>query len=323
MQALEVIAPGLHTTVQDLGRIGHQDIGVPASGPLDRISFNLANALVGNPPGAAALEMLLQGPTLKVLAESVRIALVGCNAGIEMRSGDARIIPAGRGVRLTRGEVFRIGALRDSVCAYLAIEGGLDIPPVLGSVSTYVRGAIGGFQGRRLQPGDVVPLKLAGVDVRGEYVLPRPLDLALDQPIRVVLGPQADYFTDGALQTFLSSDYTVSPQADRMGYRLEGPALAHAKGYDIISDGIVTGAIQVPGSGLPIVLMVDHQTIGGYPKIATVISADIPVVGRRRPGRPIRFVAIDVCEAERLRSEQEAALRQEWENLVWCPRNNW
>ena len=306
--ALEIIVPGLHTTVQDRGRFGYQDVGVPASGPLDRISFHLANALVGNAPDTPALEMLLQGPTLKVRAESVRLSLVGCNASIDIRSGNARTVPAGQSVRLARDDVFRIGFLRDSLCAYLAIEGGPDIPPVLGSVSTYVRGAIGGVQGRRLQAGDSVPLKLAGVDVRAECALPQPLDLALDQPIRVVLGPQADYFTDGALQTFLSSDYTVSPQSDRMGYRLAGPVLAHAKGYDIVSDGIVAGAIQVPGSGLPIVLMVDHQTIGGYPKIATVISADIPVVGRRKPGCPIRFVAVGVHEAERLRKEQAAAI---------------
>ena len=316
MPALEVIAPGLHTTVQDRGRFGYQDVGVPASAPLYRVSLRLANALVGNPPGTPALEMLLQGPTLKVMAESVRIALAGCNAGIEMRSGNARIVPAGRSVRLARDEVFRIGALRDSVCAYLAIEGGPDVPMVLGSASTYVRGAIGGFHGRRLQAGDSVPLKLAGVDLRGEYALPRPLELALDQPIRVVLGPQADYFTADAVQTFLASDYTVSPHADRMGYRLTGPALAHAKGYNIVSDGIVAGAIQVPGSGLPIVLMVDHQTIGGYPKIATVISADIPVIGRRKPGRPIRFAAVSVHEAELLRKEQEAAIRLEADNLL-------
>ena len=163
-----------------------------------------------------------------------------------------------------------------------------------------------------------MPLKLAGADVRGEYALPRQLDLALDQLIRVVLGPQADYFTADSVQTFLASDYTVSPQADRMGYRLTGPALAHAKGYDIVSDGIVAGAVQVPGSGLPIVLMVDHQTIGGYPKIATVISADIPVIARRKPGRQIRFVAVSVPEAERLRREQEAAVRLEVENLLAC-----
>lgn len=318
MPALEVIAPGLHTTVQDRGRFGYQDVGVPASGPLDRISLSLANALVGNPPGTPALEMLLQGPSLKVIAESVRIALVGCSADIEIRSGDARIVSAGRSVRLARDEVFRIGALQDSVCAYLAIEGGPEVPMVLGSASTYVRGAIGGFQGRRLQAGDSVPLKLAAADVRGERALSRPLELALDQPIRVVLGPQADYFTDDAMQTFLASDYTVSPQADRMGYRLAGPMLAHAKGYDIVSDGIVAGAVQVPGSGLPVVLMVDHQTIGGYPKIATVISADIPVVGRRKPGRPIRFVAVSVPEAERLRREQEAAIRLQIQNFLAC-----
>ena len=311
MPALEVIAPGLHTTIQDSGRIGFQDVGVPASGPLDRISFRLANTLVGNPPGAPALEMLLQGPTLKVLANTVRIALVGCSASIEIRSGNARRAPAGQSVSLVRGEVFRVGALGDSVCAYLAIEGGPDIPPVLGSVSTYVRGRIGGIHGRRLQAGDLVPLKLDEVELRGERALARPLDLALEQPIRVMVGPQADYFTDEALHTFLSSEYTVSPQADRMGYRLEGPALAHTKGHDIVSDGIVTGSIQVPGSGRPIVLMVDHQTTGGYPKIATVISADIPVVGRRKPGRTIRFVAIEVREAQRLRREQEAAIATE------------
>jgi biotin-dependent carboxylase-like uncharacterized protein len=315
MQALEVIAPGLHTTIQDRGRTGFQDVGVPTSGPLDRISFRFANALVGNPSATPALEMLLQGPTLKVLADSVRVTLVGCNAGIEIRTGTARVVPAGRSLRLARGEIFRIGTLGDSVCAYLAIEGGPDVPAVLGSASTYVRGAIGGFQGRRLQKSDIVPLKLAGVDVRGEYALPRPLDLALDQPIRVVLGPQADYFTDDTVKTLLSSEYTVSPQADRMGYRLEGPPLAHAKGYNIVSDGMVAGAIQVPGSGRPIVLMVDNQTTGGYPKIATVISTDIPVVGRRKPGRPIRFVAVDVREAESLRKAQEAALRQEVERL--------
>ncbi len=308
---LEVIGPGPHTTVQDLGRCGYQDVGLPPAGALDRISLTLANALVGNPPNTPALEMLLQGPTLKVAAESVRIALVGCGAAIEIRAGNVRTVPAGRSVTLVRDEIFRIGALGDSVCAYLALEGGPDVPLVLGSAATYVRGAIGGLHGRSLRRNDVLPLKLARVDGRVDYALSRPLDLALDQSIRVVLGPQADYFTNDAMQTFLSSEYTVSPHADRMGYRLAGPALAHAKGYDIVSDGIVTGAIQVPGSGLPIVLMVDHQTVGGYPKIATVISADIPVVGRRRPGRPIRFVAVEVREAERLRRAQATALQQE------------
>jgi biotin-dependent carboxylase-like uncharacterized protein len=311
MPALEVLAPGPHTTVQDLGRIGYQDIGVPASGALDRVSLRLANALVGNAPGAPALEMLVQGATLKVLADSVRVALVGCGTDIEIRSERPRRVPAGRSVRLERGEVFRIGPLRDSVCAYLAIEGGPDVPEVLGSASTYVRAGIGGLHGRRLLPRDVLPLRLAHVGAHAHRALARPLELALEQPIRVVMGPQAEYFTPEAIDTFLASSYTVSAQADRMGYRLEGPALVHARGYDIISDGIVTGAVQVPGSGRPIVLMVDNQTTGGYPKIATVISADVPLVARRRPGRAIRFAAVAVEEAESLRRAQEALLEAE------------
>ena len=139
----------------------------------------------------------------------------------------------------------------------------------------------------------------------------RPLDLALEQPIRVVLGPQADYFAEDAIKTFLSSEYAVSFQSDRMGYRLEGPKLVHAKGYNIVSDGIVTGAIQVPGSGQPIVLMVDNPTTGGYPKIATVISADIPVLARRGPGGKLRFAAVDIEEAQRIRHEQEMAIKRQ------------
>ena len=202
-----------------------------------------------------------------------------------------------------------------AVCAYLAIEGGPNISPLLGSASTYVRGGIGGFQGRPLRQGDRLPLALATVDVRDEQALARPLDLALEQPVRVVLGPQRDYFTDDAVATLLSSDYVISNQADRMGYRLDGPTLVHAKGYNIVSDGTVVGAIQVPGSGQPIVLMVDNQTTGGYPKIATVISADVPVVGRRKPGQTIRFVAVDVQDALRWRREQEASIRRDIENL--------
>jgi allophanate hydrolase len=311
MNALEVIAPGLHTTVQDLGRIGFQHVGVPRSGPLDRMSLALANALVGNPTAAPCLEMLLQGPTLEVLAESVRVAIVGCSAAIEVRSENPRRIRPGESARLVRGEVLKIGSFPDSVCGYLAVESGIDVPQVLGSVSTYVRGKIGGLQGRRLQPRDALPLRLDAVEQRPERALRSALDLRLEDPVRIVLGPQIDYFTGAAIRTFLASEYVVSPQADRMGYRLRGAALSHKAGYDIVSDGIVTGAVQVPGSGQPIVLMVDNQTTGGYPKIATVISADIPLVARRKPGRTIRFTEVDVQEAERLRREQEAALAHE------------
>src|SRR5205814_4055101 len=190
--------------------------------------------------------------------------------------------------------------------------------PVLGSASTNVRGGIGGFHGRRLQQGDLLPLKFDNVQSRAEYAVARPLDLALDESIRVILGPQADYFTEDAVATFLSSEYTVSFQSDRMGYRLEGPALTHAKGYNIVSDGIVTGAIQIPGSGHPIDLMVDNPTTGGYPKIATVISADIPLIGRRRPGRKIRFAAVGIHQAQLARRHQEAAVQQLVQSMARC-----
>jgi biotin-dependent carboxylase-like uncharacterized protein len=254
--------------------------------------------------------MLLIGPTVRVDSDSVRIAIVGCSAGIQVE-GRKEPVPVGRSVRLSRGDVFRIGPLGNSVCGYLAIEGGVDVSPVLGSASTYVRGKIGGFQGRRLQQRDLLPLKHNQVGVRPERAMARPLDLLIEQLIRVILGPQADYFTGEAIDCLLRSEYTISPQSDRMGYRLSGPGLTHSKGYNIVSDGIVSGAIQVPGSGQPIVLMIDNPTTGGYPKIATVISTDIPVLARRSPGRKIRFKAVDVQEAEELRRQQEQSLRQQ------------
>jgi allophanate hydrolase len=236
---------------------------------------------------------------------------VGCTGIIEVGHTDTRRVPSGRTVKVNHDEVFRVTTLGDSVCAYLALEGGLDIPPVLGSVATNVRSGIGGFNGRQLQQGDRLPLKLNSTQLAFDYGLARQLDLALEQAIRVVLGPQADYFTKDALQTFLSSEYAVSFHSDRMGYRLEGPAITHAKGYNIVSDGIVSGAIQVPGSGQPIVLMVDNPTTGGYPKIATVISADIPVLARRGPGRKLRFAAVDINGAQLTRRQQELAIAQQ------------
>ncbi len=171
-----------------------------------------------------------------------------------------------------------------------------------------MRGGIGGFSGRMLRAGDEVPLALDAAGGHPELALRNPPAPDRDQPVRIVLGPQQDYFTAAAIDLLLSADYVVSKSADRMGMRLDGPTLAHRDGYNIVSDGIATGAIQVPGSGQPIVLLADHQTTGGYPKIATVISADLPVIGQRRPGDKIRFAAVSVAEAEQARRDQEAAL---------------
>jgi allophanate hydrolase len=319
---LKVVTPGLASTIQDLGRRGYRDVGVPVSGPLDRIGFALANALVGNPANAPALEIRMQGPVLDVLAASVRVALVGGAGGLVVegtlshpspasgggQGGGEGGVAAGRSVRLVRGRRLRCGALGDAGCAYLAVEGGIAVPLSLGSASTHARSRIGGLHGDVLQPGDVLPLVSGDVTERTERAMTHPVPPMLDAPIRVVLGPQDDYFTVEAIETLLSADYTVSVHADRMGFRLQGPKLEHAKGFNIVSDGVADGSIQVPGSGEPIVLLADGQTTGGYPKIATVISADLPLLGRRRPGARVRFVAVTQEEGEGARREQEAML---------------
>lgn len=301
----------MHTTLQDLGRFGFQSMGVPVSGALDGVSLMLANRLVGNHDNAAALENLYHGVTLEVCADSVRVALTGSDTPLQiLGNGDGNTIefPPWRSVLLRRGQVLRVGALKGSVCCYLAVAGGFDIPPCLDSLSTYVRGGLGGFGGRALRVGDALPLMLSNVRHGSDQYLLEPPDLQAQQPLRIVLGPQQNYFTDEALEIFLSSTYTVSSHSDRMGMRLDGPRLRHRSSYNIVSDAIATGAIQVPGSGQPIVLLADHQTTGGYPKIATVISADLPRAGRLRPGDTLRFEAIGLQQAEAIRRQQVAEL---------------
>jgi biotin-dependent carboxylase-like uncharacterized protein len=316
---LKVIRPGMHTTIQDLGRIGYRDIGVPVSGPLDRIGMVLANALVGNPANSSILEILFQGPVLEVVATSVRLALVGGGDDLCVETENGRKFPAGRSIRLQRGERLSVGSLCATASAYLAVEGGFAVATCLGSKSTYTRGRIGGFDGRSLREADLLPIQRDEASGRSELALRGGYDLRLNQPIRVMLGPQNHCFTDSAVRTLLSADFAVSPQSDRMAYRLDGPKLAHAAGYNIVSDGIVPGAIQVLGSGQPVVLLADAQTIGGYAKIATVISADLPVLGRRVPGSPVRFLAISREEAESIRREHDRTLRR-WIEDFQSPR---
>jgi biotin-dependent carboxylase-like uncharacterized protein len=301
--ALRVLSPGLMTTLQDLGRPGHQRLGIPVSGALDPISLRAANLIVGNPAATAALEIAYQGPVLAVEADSVRVALAGASAPVDIldESDAAQRIPLLCSTRLQRGQRLRIGALAGAV-AYLAVEGGFAVEPMLGSRSTYTRAGIGGFAGRAVTAGDLLPLARATVDEREERMLPL-LDLAAPARFRIVLGPQDDYFTEAAIRTLLESTYTVSPATDRMGMRLDGPKLEHAKGFNIVSDGIAPGAIQVPGNGLPIVLLADRQTTGGYPKVAAVISADLPALGRLMPGAKVAFQAVSIDEAEAARRQ--------------------
>lgn len=308
--ALRIVSPGLMTTIQDFGRRGFQRLGIPVSGALDPVSLTAANLLVGNAPGTGALEIAYQGPTLLIEADSARVAFAGAAAALDILSegrGAPERLPVLQSRRLRKGQTLRIGALSGSAVGYLAVEGGFAIPPFMGSLSTYTRGGFGGWCGRAIAAQDVLPLQRGQVEDREERLLPA-LDLAPPRRFRVVLGPQDDYFSERGIRTFLEAEYTVSPASDRMGMRLDGPALEHAKGYNIISDGIAPGAIQVPGNGLPIVLLADRQTSGGYPKLATVISADLPALGRLTPGAKVNFEAISIEEAEDLRARMAAEL---------------
>ena len=307
---LVVLQPGLQTAVQDLGRMGSQRLGIPVSGALDPLALRAANVVAGNPQGLAGLEMAAVGPTLQVDADSVRVALAAAEGTFLLvaRADGSRLeLSRLQSIRLARGDQLRVGAVKGSAVAYLAIEGGFALPAFLGSQSTYVRGGFGGLAGRALVAGDELPLVRASAEARPEQRLER-LDLEPARTARVVLGPQDDYFTREAVAALLGSPYVVTREADRMGMRLAGPKLEHAKGYNIVSDGIAPGSIQVPGSGQPIVLLADRQTTGGYPKIATVISADLAGMGRLLPGMAVRFSASTVREAQEARRALEAEM---------------
>ena len=254
--SLRVLQPGLCTTVQDRGRFGHQRHGVPVCGALDGRALLLANLAVGNPPGQEALEILIAGPTLEVAADSVRVALCG-SATLKV---DGTTMLPGRSLTLRRGQLLTIGSV-EGFSAVLAVAGGFDLAPVLGSRSTCRKSGFGGLQGRALSAGDMLPLRSATAPREPERFCP-PLPEA-GGPVRVIRGPQDDLFRDDAVDSFFRQAWGLARDSDRMGARLEGMPLAHRNGADIVSDGIVTGSIQVPGNGLPIVLLADHQTTGG------------------------------------------------------------
>ncbi len=308
MTSLAVLDPGLLTTIQDLGRIGYLRFGIPPSGSMDREAFVLANRLVGNPDTAAGLECTLIGPRL----EARRACLIAV-AGAEMPVAvNDREVPRWTALPLKAGDTLRLGRARQGVRAYLAISGGIDVPPVLGSRSTYLRGQLGGLEGRQLRKGDFVPLGPSprSLDAaEGRRVRSECIPSYSDEPeVRVVLGPQADRFTPEGIAAFVEGPYEVVPHSDRMGARLRGPRISHAQGHDIISDGIPLGGIQVVGDGQPIVLLVDRQSTGGYTKIATVCSFDIGRVGQVRPGQRLRFLSVSVAQAHALLMAARARL---------------
>ena len=316
MKALEVVRPGLLTTVQDLGRIGYQKYGVPTSGAMDQTALRAANLLVENEEGAAALEATGEGPALRALDDLV-VAIVGADMRPLL---DGRPIEPGAATSLRSGQLLELGRAQRGLRAYLAVAGGIDVPLMLGSRSTCLPAAFGGFRGRALRHGDLLPVGLAGIRPLAikERRLPpgwwAPPDGALT--LRVILGPQEDRFTPEGVETFLSGAYRLLPEMDRMGGRLQGPAIAHRSGADIISDSIPVGAVQVPADGQPIILLADRQTTGGYTKIAVVLREDTYRLAQATPGQDVHFCQTSVSEAHAAWRAYEAkfqALRRAWE----------
>jgi antagonist of KipI len=301
MPSLRVIAPGMLTTVQDLGRWGWQNRGVPVAGPMDPFAHRLANVLAGNPPDAATLEMTIVGPTLEFPDER-RAAVAGADLDVSV---DGRSAGPNSAFAVREGSTFRCGVRRRGARAYLAVSGGIDVPPVLGSRATHLPSAMGGVDGRPLRAGDVLPLGKRG---RESFHFRTWNEKTPDPFLRVLPGPQADRLVPDALDVLQSAPYVVDQESNRMAFRLNGAPLRHARAAEMLSDATPFGALQVPSAGRPMLLMADRQTTGGYPIIATVISADIQIAAQLAPGDSVAFVVTTLKEAMAAMIAREQAL---------------
>ncbi len=313
MASLRIITPGLLTTIQDRGRWGWQSRGVPVAGPMDPCSHRLANSLVGNEASAAALEVTLAGPEMEFDDERIA-AFAGADFEVAV---DRRPVPPCTSFVVGAGSVLRFGGRQRGARAYLAIDGGIAVPPVLNSRSTHLPSRMGGIDGRPLRAGDRLPLGKRGREsfsgaapdrqtlesglLCSEKMTPVPF-------LRVLPGPQADRFAADALEVLQSAPYVLGAESNRMGFRLQGPTLRHSGTAEMLSDATPLGAIQVPTGGQPILLMADRQTTGGYPSLATVISADIGIAGQLAPGDSISFVVSTLREAMAALIAQEQTL---------------
>lgn len=306
MTTMKILTPGPLSTVQDAGRFGYMSTGFGSGGAMDDYSMRFANILVGNNPGDGVIEMTMLGISAEFTCDAV-IAITGADMH-PMVAGEQ--IPMYRAVQVRQGDRLTMGAAVSGMRCYLAVAGGFDIAPVMGSMSTNLKCGLGGFRGRKLAAGDAIPLRCSS-DL--EFLPEVSCDPENDYPntvtVRVVLGPQEDYFTEKGIDTFLGARYNVSGQSDRMGVRLEGTPIENKNGVDIISDGIAYGSVQIPASGTPIIMMADRQTTGGYAKIATVITADLPKIAQARPGTGIRFMAVTEKEAVAALKKQRNTLK--------------
>ena len=300
---IRVLKAGMLTTVQDLGRNGYQSQGFSVAGVMDVRSFKIANLLLDNPENEAVLEFTLIGPTLQFTSDTI-IAITG---GDFQPTVNGEPVPMYTALYMKRGDILKFGSARTGSRGYIAFSSYLDIPVVMGSRCTNLKSKIGGYKGRKLKDEDYIGFRIKRRYL--PYFLSRKLDLdefdEAEVTLRVVMGPQDDMFTKQGIHTLLSETYSVTSDFDRMGCRLEGPFIASKNGSDIISDGIAFGSIQVPAHGKPIILLADRQTTGGYAKIATVATVDIPKMVQRKTDHKIRFQAITVEEAQRLYLEEE------------------
>ena len=299
---IEIITPGLLTTVQDFGRVGVMKNGFTQNGAMDRYSMTVANRLCGNCDSAPVLEMTVLGVTARFTQDTV-VCVSGADFGAKIND---KPIKRNKAYKINNGDILSMGTAKSGMRAYLAVAGGIVGEYVFGSASTNLKFAFGGHFGKKLQSGDVLSIG-TGAFPLGEidkWEIPES-EYSKDAQLRVVLGPQNEMFTDEDIRLFLSQEYEVNAQSDRMGIRLSGEPLKSKNGMDIISDGIVFGSVQVPNSGEPIILMADHQTTGGYAKIATVISVDLPRASQLSAGNTVRFKSVTVEEAEQEAKKQK------------------
>jgi antagonist of KipI len=305
MEFVNVVKPGLLTTVQDLGRHSYRTFGVSSCGAMDPLSLRLANILVGNNEGEAALEVTLFGLELRFNAEGV-IAITGGNLSPNI---NGKPVSMWKALRVRKDDYLRFGSCIDGCRAYISFAGGIEVPKVMGSRSTFVRGNYGGNEGRALKAGDCLPIGSSPFyldDLYGRRLRPDDIpDFKKQRLIRFILGPHDKAFTNESLETFMTTPYMVSNESDRMGYRLQGARLEHVAGADIISDFITVGTIQVPGSGQPIIHMADCGTSGGYTKIGVIASVDISYMAQRKPGDQTAFEAVEIKDAQAQLKKQE------------------
>ncbi len=306
MAKINIINPGLFSTIQDMGRTGFQEFGMPVSGAMDRYSMMLANYLAGNDLAEACIEATLIGPEIEFESET---AIGICGAEVQaLINGEA--VDSLKTILCKAGDTLSFEYFKAGTRVYIAFGGGIDVPLVMNSKSTYIRAKIGGLEGRNLTANDSLNIANEAFNIRvREISADLLLNMKANPEIRVIAGTEIQAFSIASISNFLTSTYEVSPESDRMGFRLNGNKIGHQYGADILSSGISRGAIQIPGHGQPIIMMADHQTVGGYTKIANVITTDLPLVGQMKPGDSLHFKEVRLDEAHELLHARQHRLR--------------